>query len=145
MARKSWESDVDELVRSLGFFLRRVRATGAGSELSLSELAALGRLERGGPATVAELARGEGVKPQSMGATIAALEDRRLVERKAHPTDGRQVNILLTPRGLAMRESVKVAKRTWLAQALAQLSKQEQETLFAAGGLLRRLAERDPQ
>jgi DNA-binding MarR family transcriptional regulator len=80
-----------------------------------------------------------------MGATIAALEERDLVERRPHPTDGRQVNIELTAKGLAMRKSVRDAKRTWLAQAVAKLDKQEQETLFAAGEIIKRLAESNQQ
>ena len=61
------------------------------------------------------------MKPQSMGTTIAALEERGIVERKPHPTDGRQVNIELTAKGVAVRKSARDAKRTWLAQAIAQL------------------------
>jgi DNA-binding MarR family transcriptional regulator len=99
------------------------------------------RLAKDGPATTADLARAEGMKPQSMGATIAALEEMRMVERKPHPTDGRQMNIELTAKGAAVRESTRNAKRTWLAQAIAQLDKQEQETLFAAGEIIRRLVE----
>ncbi len=105
----------------------------------------MGRLDKDGPATTAELARAEGVKPQSMGATIAALEERGLVERTPHATDGRQVNIELTAKGAALRKSVRDAKRTWLAQAVAQLDKQEKETLFAAGKIIKRLAESDPR
>jgi len=96
---------------------------------------------KNGPATTADLARAESVKPQSMGATITTLEERGLVERKPHPTDGRQMNIELTAKGLAVRNSVTDAKRTWLAQAIAQLDKQDQETLFAAGEIIKRLAE----
>jgi DNA-binding MarR family transcriptional regulator len=81
------------------------------------------------------------MKPQSMGATIAALEEMGMVERKSHPTDGRQVNIELTGKGAAVRKSTKDAKRTWLAQAIRQLDKREQETLFAAGEIIKRLAE----
>jgi len=81
------------------------------------------------------------MRPQSMGATIAALEEMGMVERKPHPTDGRQVNIELTAKGAAMRKSAKDAKQTWLAQAIAQLDKQEQATLFAAGEIIKRLAE----
>ncbi len=65
-----------------------------------------------------------------------------MVERKSHPTDGRQMNIELTAKGAAVRKSTKEAKRTWLAQAIRQLDKQEQETLFAAGDIIKRLAER---
>jgi DNA-binding MarR family transcriptional regulator len=101
----------------------------------------MARLAKHGPATTADLARAESMKPQSMGATIAALEDMGMVERKPHPTDGRQVNIELTAKGEAMRKSAKDAKRTWLAQAIAQLDERERETLFAAGEIIKRLVE----
>jgi DNA-binding MarR family transcriptional regulator len=102
----------------------------------------MGRLAKNGPATTAELARAEGMKPQSMGTTIAALEEMGMVERRPHPTDGRQVNIGLTARGAAVRKSAGDAKRTWLAQAIAQLDEQERETLFTAGEIMRRLVEK---
>ena len=121
--------------------VRRVRAAASSQELSLTEAAVLKRLAKDGPATTADLARAESMKPQSMGATIAALEEMGMVERKPHPTDGRQVNIELTAKGEAMRKSAKDARRTWLAQAIAQLDKQEQATLFAAGEIVRRLVE----
>jgi DNA-binding MarR family transcriptional regulator len=110
--------------------------------LSLSESAVLARLAREGPTTTADLARGEGVKPQSMGATVASLEEMGLVERKPHATDGRQLNVELTAKGLAVRESTRAAKRTWLAQAVSELNEDERETLFRAGEIIRRLAEK---
>ncbi len=73
---------------------------------------------------------------------MAALEEMGIVERKPHPTDGRQVNIELTAKGAAMRKSAKDAKRTWLAEAIAQLDEQERETLFRAGEIIKRLAEK---
>jgi DNA-binding MarR family transcriptional regulator len=121
--------------------VRRVRAAAASHELSLTEVAVMARLSKGGPATTADLARAEGMKPQSMGTTIAALEEMGMVERRPHATDGRQVNIELTPKGLAVRKNVKDAKRTWLAQAVAQLDEQDRETLFAAGEIIKRMAE----
>lgn len=130
-----------ELTQAVGLLVRRMRAAAASHELSLTESAVLARLDRGGPATTADLARAEGMKPQSMGATVAALEELGLVERQPHPTDGRQVNILLTTKGAAVRKSAKDAKRTWLARAIAQLDQQEQETLFAAGAIIKRMAE----
>lgn len=140
MPRKTLDADVIELTQAVGLLVRRVRAAAGSHELSLTESAVMARLDKGGPATTAELARAEGVKPQSMGTTVAALEERGLVERKPHPTDGRQVNIRLTAMGAAVRNSAKDAKRTWLAQAIAQLDKEEQEILFAAGEIIKRLA-----
>jgi hypothetical protein len=50
--------------------------------------------------------------------------------------------IELTVKGAAVRKTTKDAKRTWLAQAVAQLDEQERDTLFAAGEIIRRLAEK---
>lgn len=141
MPRKDFENAVTDLTQSIGLLVRRMRAAAASHELSLSESAVMARLARSGPATTADLARAESMKPQSMGTTIAALEEMGMVERKPHPTDGRQMNIELTARGMAVRKSAKDAKRNWLAQIIAQLEKQEQETLFAAGEIIQRLAE----
>jgi hypothetical protein len=52
------------------------------------------------------------------------------------------VNIELTAKGAAVRKSAKDAKRTWLAQAVAQLAEPERETLFKAGEIIKRLAEK---
>jgi DNA-binding MarR family transcriptional regulator len=65
-----------------------------------------------------------------------------IVERKPHPTDGRQVNIQLTAKGAAMRKSAKDAKLAWLMQTIGQLDERERETLFKAGEIIKRLAER---
>jgi DNA-binding MarR family transcriptional regulator len=142
MPRKTLDTAVIDFIHTIGLLVRRVRAAAASHELSLTESAVMARLARDGPATTAELARAEGMKPQSMGATIAALEERGIVERKPHPTDGRQVNIELTTEGAALRKIAKVAKRTWLTQAIAQLDEQEQDTLFKAGDIIKRLVEK---
>jgi hypothetical protein len=55
------------------------------------------------------------------------------------------MNLQLTAKGAAVRKSVRDAKRTWLAQGVAQLDKREQETLFAAGEIIKRLAESNQQ
>ena len=142
MPRKPLEIAVVDLTHAIGLLVRRVRAAAASHDLSLTEAAVMARLDREGPATTADLARAEGMKPQSMGTTIAALEEMGMVERKPHPTDGRQINIALTAKGAAVRTSAKDAKRTWLAQAIAQLDEQERETLFNAGEIIKRLAEK---
>ena len=142
MPRKKFENAVLDFGHAVGLLIRRMRAAAASHELSLTEAAVMSRLANDGPATTADLARAESVKPQSMGATIAALEEMGLVERKPHPSDGRQVNIALTTKGTAVRKRAKDAKRTWLAQAIAQLDEEEQATLFAAGEILQRLAEK---
>jgi DNA-binding MarR family transcriptional regulator len=142
MPRKTLEPAVLDLTQAIGLLVRRVRAAAASHELSLTESAVMARLAKEGPATTADLARAEGMKPQSMGTTIAALEEMGMVERKPHPTDGRQVNIVLTAKGAAVRKSARDAKQTWLAQAIGQLDRHDQATLFAAGEIIKRLAEK---
>jgi len=142
MPRKTLDTAVIDFMQSIGVLLRRVRAASGSNELSLTEAYVMGRLARHGPATTADLARAEGMKPQSMGTTIAALEEMGMVERKPHPTDGRQVNIGLTAKGAAVRKSAKDAKQTWLMQTISQIDESERETLFKAGEIIKRLAEK---
>jgi len=137
--RKTNEENIAEMIHSIGLFVRRVRAAAAEHELSLTESSVLARLARDGPSTTADLARAESVRPQSMGTTISGLEERGLVERRPHPTDGRQVHIALTPAGLELREKARDAKHSWLAQQIAGLDKQDQETLFAVGKIIQRM------
>jgi DNA-binding MarR family transcriptional regulator len=145
MQRKPLEIDVIDFIQAVGLLVRRVRAAAASDGLSMTEALVMARLAREGPATTADLARAESMKPQSMGTTISALEEMRMVERTPHPTDGRQVNIALTAKGAALRKSAKDAKRTWLAQAIARLDELERETLFKAGEIIKRLAESNRQ
>src|ERR1700723_1298057 len=142
MPRQTLAIAVTDFIQTIGLLVRRVRAAAASHDLSLTESAVMARLAKEGPATTAELARAEGMKPQSMGTTVAALEEMGMIERTPHPTDGRQVNIELTAKGAAVRKSSKDAKRTWLAQAIAQLDDEERETLFKAGEIIKRLAEK---
>ncbi len=138
--RKS-QFDTEEFIQVLGLLIRRVRQASASQELSLTESAVLGRLAREGPAVTAELARAEAVRPQSMGTTVATLEQAGLVQRTPHPSDGRRLQIELTPKGATARETIRAAKRTWLAEAVAQLAAEDQATLAAAANIIRRLVE----
>jgi DNA-binding MarR family transcriptional regulator len=140
MADTNVQAATIELMQALGLLVRRARAAAATHELSLMESAVMRRLSVDGPATTADLARAERMKPQSMGTTIAALEEAGMVRRTPHATDGRQMLIELTEKGVSVRGSVKDAKQTWLAQAIEQLDEQERETLFKAGEIIRRLA-----
>jgi len=141
MPRKTFDIAVTDFGQSIGLLVRRARAAAASHELSWTETAVLKHLAKEGFATTADLARGQGMRPQSMRTIVAALEELGMVERKPHATDGRQVNLELTAKGAAVQKSVGDAKRTWLAQAIAQLDEQERETLFAAGEIIKRLVE----
>jgi len=124
---------------STGLLVRRLRQ-GQG-ELTMPESSALARLERGGPTTSSALARLEQISPQSMGATLAALEARGLVERSCDPQDGRRVLISLSAAGLQALRDKRNARTERLAQALsAGFTQAELEQLMAVVPLIERLA-----
>jgi len=141
MSETSFEAEVLEFAQAVGLLVRCARAAATSNELSWTETAVLNRLAREGPATTAELARAQGMRPQSMRTIVASLEGLGMVARRAHATDGRQVNLELTEKGKAEQKSSTDAKRTWLAQGMGKLSAEERETMFATGRLMRRLVE----
>lgn len=128
-----------DLSLAIGQLLRRLRTESNPEGLSWSQTLALADLQRAGPMTTADLARAASVKPQSMGATLAELERDALVERRPHPTDGRQVLFALTESGIGARRKRSAAKQTWLIAALEQLTADERRTLVAATSLIKRL------
>ena len=130
-----------DLTMAVGRLLRRLRAEANPSELNLSQMGALARLEQGGPMTTADLARAELMKPQSMGAILASLEQEGLIERQPHPTDRRQVYFALTEAGAAVRTRHRAAKRDWLARALAELDPDARRTLAAAIPIIQQVGE----
>jgi DNA-binding MarR family transcriptional regulator len=133
------ETAVEELLRATGQLLRRLRTESNPSGLTWSQVATLARLDEAGWMTTADLARAESVKPQSMGYTLTGLEQEGLVQRRPHPTDGRQVLFALTEQGVAIRRKNSLLKREWLLSAMAQLDTTEQQTLIAAAALIKRL------
>jgi DNA-binding MarR family transcriptional regulator len=124
----------------MGQLVRRLRAENKSGELSWTQAAITARLD-GGPMTTADLARAESMKPQSMGASLAQLEEEGIVKRKAHPTDGRQILYELTAAGIEGRYKSRLAKREWLLSAITKLEKDEQQALFSAISVIKRLAE----
>jgi DNA-binding MarR family transcriptional regulator len=135
--------DVASALRvSTGLLLRRLRQVKSEGELTLPESSALTRLDRNGPATATALARQEQISPQSMGATLAALEARGLLERQPDPDDGRRVVLSVTGAGRDVMRNRRNARTELLAQALsAGFSPAELTQLMAAAPLLERLAE----
>ena len=127
---------------SIGLLLRRLRQVRPDDELTLPESSALARLDRTGPATPGALAKVEQISPQSMGATLAALEARGLVKRHPDPADGRRVVLSVTDAGLELLRTKRGARTEQLAQALsAGFTPAELRQLAVAAPLLERLAQ----
>lgn len=137
-------SDADrlagELRASLGPLVRRLRQVGPDRELTLSQTSVLARLDRGGPATSSELAAAEGITPQSVCATVAALTARGLVTRRPDPHDGRRGVLSLTDAGTEALHGVRNERARRLAHAISTgLDPAERERLAAAIPLLERI------
>ncbi|MET9701208.1 MarR family transcriptional regulator [Streptomyces sp. NPDC006529] len=131
----------EDLQLAVRMVVRQMRVAASGG-LSLSQVAALKQLEQHGPATAAELARAERIRPQSMIATVNALRAAGYVERSADPTDGRRQIITLTESGRATVHERREAGYGRLAELLAdRLTGAERTTLREAIRLLKRLAD----
>ncbi|RKP53660.1 MarR family winged helix-turn-helix transcriptional regulator [Pararobbsia silviterrae] len=137
------EPTLEDFALAISLLVRRIRADAPPElrEFSWTQKAVLTRLEKEGAMTSADLARAERIKPQSMSSAIASLVTMGLIERHAHPTDGRQMLIKLSAKGTKLRRTTREAKHAWLAQAITRLNKQEQALLFKAGALIARMVE----
>lgn len=138
-------ADVDsELVAALRVGLmrlaRRLRLERSGTDLTLTQLSALGTLHREGDLSIGELAGVEKVKPPSMTRTINCLEDAGLVTRTAHESDGRQVVVSLTDEARAVLDADRRRRDAWLAVHLADLDAADVELLRRVAPLLDRMS-----
>ena len=133
---------VEELADLFGKLKRKLRAQASAGDLTPSQISVLVHLDRAGPTTVSALARLEGVRPQSMGATVASLEGMGLVKGAPDPSDGRQTILSLTAKCEAMIRSGRAARHEWLHRAInSKLTPQEQVQLKSALGLLSRIVD----
>jgi DNA-binding MarR family transcriptional regulator len=122
----------------LGQVVRRLRAE---NQLPLTQSAVMGRLERGGPRSVSDLAQEERIRPQSMAPAVAGLEERGFVLRRPDPNDGRRALVDLTDAGRAALDQDRRQRDEWLARTIADdLDPGEQAVLMQAVEILRRLA-----
>jgi DNA-binding MarR family transcriptional regulator len=134
-----------ELHELVGNLRRRLREQADAGDLPPSQVAVLRRLERQGPLTVSALARVAGIRPQSMGATVAALQEAGLVTGTPDPADGRQTLLSLTPACRKWIRQNRAAKQDWLLRAIhAELSVREQQELARALALLNRVVHSQP-
>jgi DNA-binding MarR family transcriptional regulator len=127
-----------ELRETVGRVIRRLRAEPGPP---FSQLTVLGRLDRGGPAGISDLAAAERMRPQSMAQIVHDLQDAGLVTRRPDPGDKRRSFVELTTAGLTALETSRARREDWLTQALdRRLDARERELLGEALALLGRLA-----
>ncbi len=131
-----------DLRASVSRLRRRLREEAPTAALTWTQISAVAQLERLTSATVSTLARAEGVKPQSMGALVAALHEDGYVAGTPDPHDGRQTLWSLTPKCHAWLKAHRAVREDWLSGAIhTQLDPEERKALARAVRLLERLAQ----
>jgi DNA-binding MarR family transcriptional regulator len=115
---------------------RQLRFRRPESPVSLSQLSALSTLVKEGAMTPGALAERERVRPPSMTRLISSLAELGFVTRRAHPVDGRQVLVSLSPAGSDLIEAERRASQEWLMQRLSRLDAAQRETLLMAADLM---------
>ncbi len=131
-----------ELRMLVGQLRRRLRREALLGDFSEPQIRVLALIGNGGPATVSTLARAEGLRPQSMGQTVASLREAGMLEGVPDPADGRQT--LLQPTALFRErlQASRAAREDWLVDTLrSHFDEAEQQQLAAAIALLKRLAD----
>ncbi|MGE5827672.1 MAG: MarR family transcriptional regulator [Micromonosporaceae bacterium] len=119
---------------------RRLRRTRPIGDITIAQISALQSLDAAGALTPRELAEVERVQPPTMTRIVARLEERGLVQRTPHPTDGRQVILAPSPAGRALVAEYRRVRDEWLAQRLARLTAEERDTVQRAAEILDRIA-----
>jgi DNA-binding MarR family transcriptional regulator len=125
-------------------FNRRMRQARPVGEITMSQFSALQSLDSAGALTPRELADIERVQPPTLTRIVAHLEEKGLIARTPHPTDGRQVILAPSESGRALIEEFRRSREQWLAQRLAKLTADERDVLQRAAEILYRIA-REPE
>jgi DNA-binding MarR family transcriptional regulator len=119
---------------------RRLRVEATGDVITPGQYTVLAQLNGGGPQTLRELAEREHVQAPSMTRIVNALTEQGFVTRSAHPLDGRQVQVRITPAGEAILAEAREQRTAWLAQRVAVLSDEDRRTLSRAARIMQQLA-----
>jgi DNA-binding MarR family transcriptional regulator len=118
---------------------RRLRGQRVDQSVTLTQLAALSTLKAHGPLTPGELAAHEKVQPPSMTRVLAVLEERGLIVRRPHPSDGRQALVDLAGAGRELLAQEVRMREAWLSRRLAELAPDERAVLAAASLIIDKL------
>lgn len=99
----------------------------------------LGSLKRNGTQSMSDIGKCLAMPKPHVTVIVDKLIEEGYVERRSDPKDRRIVNILLTERGLANFESIKLAISENLKIKLSELTNEQQEILVTASQQVREI------
>ncbi len=97
---------------------------------------ALGTVAAEGALPMGALAEAERLSPSAATRLADRLEREGFVERRRNPSDGRGINLAITPAGRSVVERHRGTSNAWLAARLARLSRADRAVLAEALVLL---------
>ena len=134
-----------EIRIGFGKLKRRLRDEAEYAELTPSQASALAQLDRLGPCSVTDLALAEGLRTQSMGATVATLEANGFIVRVPDPNDGRRTILSLSQMAKDKFAANRAALEGWLFRAIQEnLTAEEKRDLARGFAVLTKLVGSKP-
>jgi DNA-binding MarR family transcriptional regulator len=134
--------DVSRLRAAIGRLSRQLNASVADLGFSPSQLSVLGTVARRGPIGIGELAELEGINPTMLSRVVGKLSAADLIERIAHPDDGRAVVVQTTAAGRKVHARVQEQRSKAIAARLENMPDLQAAQLLAALPALEALAAR---
>src|SRR3954452_651844 len=124
---------------------RRLRRQADLPGVSPTQISALATVERAGPVTLGELATLEGVRPPTITAAIARMEEDGLVVRTVDERDRRINRVAVSPAGAKLLAKSRSRKNAYLERQLRELPGEDRAVLARAASILEALLEDDPR
>lgn len=118
------------LLRARESVMSRFRPMLTAHDVTEQQWRVMRTLGEAGPLEATELADRACVLAPSLTRIIKTLEDRKLITRERHGTDGRRVLLEIAPAGAALIRSVTPESRAIYAELEARFGKKRIETLL---------------
>ncbi|REG83803.1 MarR family winged helix-turn-helix transcriptional regulator [Marinomonas pollencensis] len=115
-----------DLHQTLVLLHRKLKEKSHDADLNWSQKHVLRYLYRHSVSTISELAALEGVRTQSMGATVQSLKDAGYIVGQPDPKDGRKTLLSLTDDFVQKVEATLLIKEEWLQQCMTERLTEEE-------------------